>query len=102
MQLLTWIPASLRERVDRAARASGLTISPMVERLIAAGLNATPPPVNSLPLFAAPAPVDRDSRILALKREQPELSNYAIAARVGCSEPTVRRSLKRLPVEATV
>lgn len=43
-QLLTWIPASLRERVDAAAAASGLKLSPMVERLLTAGLNATTTP----------------------------------------------------------
>ena len=98
VQLLTWIPVSLRERVDRAAKDSGLTISPMVERLIAVGLNATTTPAATRD--QPTAPVDRYSRILALKREQPELSNYAIAAQVGCSEPTVRRALKRLNLEA--
>lgn len=69
-------------------------------------------PVDSFPLFdttrdirpggAESAPADdRQVRILALKREQPKLSNYAIAAQIGCSEPTVRRALKKQTQEAT-
>lgn len=65
--------------------------------------------VDTLPLFDTPAgdgerdtAEDRRARILALKRAEPELSNYAIADRIGCSEPTVRRALKRLNDEATV
>ena len=69
-------------------------------------------PVDTLPLFESSVSdggaqrgpalpnTDRDSQILALKREQPELSNYAIAAQIGCSEPTVRRVLKRQKEEA--
>jgi hypothetical protein len=41
VQLLVWIPASLRERVDAAAAANNATISDMTERLLTAGLNAT-------------------------------------------------------------
>ena len=107
MQLLCWIPSAIRQRLDALATARNLSVSDTVCTLLSVALAPLPasppprtPPVNSLPLFDAP--VDRDSRILALKQEQPDLSNYAIAAQVGCSEPTVRRVLKRLPVEATV
>lgn len=47
VQLLTWIPASLREQVDAAANASGLKLSPMVERLLTAGLKATTTPATT-------------------------------------------------------
>ena len=61
-QLLTWIPASLRERVDAAAAASGLKLSPMVERLLLAGLNATTTPATTTPYCClrcdAPIPAD--------------------------------------------
>ena len=101
MQLLCWIPSAIRQRLDALATARNLSVSDTVCTLLSVALAPLPasPPVNSLPLFDAP--VDRDSRILALKREQPDLSNYAIAAQVGCSEPTVRRALKRLNLEAT-
>lgn len=99
-----WIAEDVRQRAERLAIERGQSPSDLITDLVKLAalpaLSAPPRAVNSLPLFDAP--VDRDSRILALKQEQPELSNYAIAARVGCSEPTVRRVLKRLPVEATV
>ena len=85
-QTNVWLSAALRTRLDGEAATAGVSLSAVVERLLSAALASSAP---------APAPVDRDSRILALKHEQPELSNYAIAAQVGCSEPTVRRALKR-------
>lgn len=94
--LTVWIDAGLKAALTSAAAANGATMADTAATLLQAALSL--PPVDSLPLFDAP--VDRDSRILALKREQPELSNYAIAAQVGCSEPTVRRALKRLNLEA--
>ena len=57
-QLLTWIPASLRERVDAAAAASGLKLSPMVERLLLAGLNATTTPATTRDKPTAPETAD--------------------------------------------
>ena len=57
-QLLTWIPASLRERVDAAAAASGLKLSPMVERLLTAGLNATTTPATTRDKPTAPETAD--------------------------------------------
>ena len=86
-QTNVWLSAALRTRLDGEAATAGVSLSAVVERLLSAALASSAP---------APAPVDRDSRILALKHEQPELSNYAIAAQVGCSEPTVRRTLKRV------
>ena len=85
-QTNVWLSAALRTRLDGEAATAGVSLSAVVERLLSAALASSAP---------APAPVDRDSRILALKHEQPELSNYAIAEQVGCSEPTVRRALKR-------
>ena len=108
-----WIAEDVRQRAEQWAAQRNQSPSEFITALLTSGLNVTTtpattrdkptaaalnpasPPVDNLPLFAAPAPVDRDSRILALKREQPELSNYAIAARVGCSESTVRRLLKQ-------
>ena len=80
VQLLTWIPASLRERVDAAASASGLKLSPMVEHLLTLGLSAPapvspPPSVDATPtpkataidltpdLFETPAPATRQYEI---------------------------------------
>ena len=105
-QLLCWIPSAIRQRLDALAIERNLSVSDTVCTLLSVALAPSipsppcAPPVNSLPLFDAS--VDRDSRILALKQEQPDLSNYAIAADVGCSEPTVRRALKRLNFEATL
>jgi hypothetical protein len=115
-QLLCWIPATLRAQLDGLAAQQNQNLSDATAALLIDGLAyrralanpATPlPPANTLPLFDAPpapvedapAPVDRDSRILALKREQPELSNYAIAAQVGCSEATARRVINRAKQE---
>ena len=96
-----WIASDVRQRAEQWAAQRNQSPSEFITALLTSGLNATTPPVNSLPLFDAPvedaptAPVDRDSRILALKHEQPDLSNYAIAAKIGCSESTVRRLLKQ-------
>jgi len=64
--------------------------------------NSTPAPARNADLFSEPAPVDtaptlasgdRDQQILEWHRQG--LSNYAVAEKVGCSEATVRRALKR-------
>lgn len=120
--LTVWIDAGLKAALTAAAAANGATLADTAAQwLMTAALNdptgteknlpaTSLPPVDTLPLFDAPAgpvedaqtPVDRDSRILALKREQPQLSNYAIAAQVGCSEATARRVVNRAKQEATV
>lgn len=102
--LTVWIDAGLKSALTSAATANGATIADTAAQwLLSAALSEPDRPpatpvcsVDNLPLFDAPAtPVDRDSRILALKREQPGLSNYAIAAQVGCSEATARRVINR-------
>lgn len=113
--LTVWIDTGLKAALATTAAANGATIADTATALLTAALaparSATlnpQEPVDNLPLFDAPGDgeaqrgpaVDRDSRIRALKREQPELSNYAIAAQVGCSEATARRALKPLK-EAT-
>ena len=105
MQLLCWIPATLRAQLDATAAQRNQNLSEVTTALLSAALSpsipAPTPSVDSLPLFdtdgeAQRGPADdRLARILALKREQPQLSNDAIAAQVGCSEPTVRRALKK-------
>ena len=107
-----WLTTTTKAALTAAAATTGDNLNDTAERLLSAALApSTPAPapartpsVDTLPLFdsAIPAPDDRLARILTLKREQPELSNYAIADRVGCSEATVRRELKRLKAEATV
>lgn len=105
-QTNVWLPATLRAQLDATAALRNQNLSEVITALLSAALNpATTPPVDTLPLFDAPAGVDpvgddRRARILALKRKQPELSNYAIAEQVGCSEPTVRRALKAIRLEA--
>ena len=76
-----WIPDRLRQALVARAANDGATIYDTVTALLAAALNQ-------------PAD-DRLARILALKQEHPDLSNYAIAAKIGCSESTVRRLLKQ-------
>ena len=99
-QTNVWLSAELRERLDDEAAADGVSLSVVVERLLSAALNpatdasesdtdaADSPPVDSAPTLG-----ERDRRILAL--HESGLSNYKIAAQVGCSEPTIRRVLKR-------
>ena len=41
VQLLTWIPATLRSEIASLAAANGETVSQAAERLLSAGLNAT-------------------------------------------------------------
>ena len=64
--------------------------------------------VENLELFSAETEsttrpainADRDQQILEWHRQG--LSNYAVADKAGCSEATVRRTLKRVPIkEAT-
>ena len=110
-----WIAGDVRQRAERLAIERGQSPSDLITDLLSAALAPSIPPpartptVDSPPLFdtagdgeAQRGPVgDRLALILALKREQPDLSNYAIAAKLGCSEPTVRRELKRLKLEIT-
>ena len=115
VQTLVWLPGNIRQQLD-AMTNQQQSLSAVTTALLSAALAPAAPapslspslPVDSLPLFDTPAqgepqrgPADeRLARIRALKREQPELSNYAIAAEVGCSEPTVRRALKKSTQEA--
>ncbi len=101
-----WIAGETRALAEQLAAQRKQSPSEFIAALV---LSAAPARALSepLPLFDAPATpvedapalVDRDSRILALKREQPELSNYAIAAQVGCSEATARRVVNRAKQE---
>ncbi len=106
--LTVWIPDVVRQALTAKAANDDATIADTAAALLSAALSpsipapapALSPTVDTLPLFDATAAEtaqadDRLARVLALKREQPELSNYAIAGQVGCSEPTVRRLLKR-------
>ena len=102
-----WIAGDVRQQAEQLAAQRHQTPAELISALLTAALSEpakpahlSPVSVDTLPLFDTPAtPVDRNSRILALKREQPELSNYAIAGQVGCSEPTVRRALKSIKLE---
>ncbi len=105
-QTLVWLPEAIRAQLDGLAESRQQSLSAVTADLLSAALTPAIPappssPVDTLPLFDAPqTPVDRDSRILALKREQPQLSNYAIAAQIGCSEATARRVVHRAKQEA--
>ncbi len=83
--LTVWIPDTVRKALTEKAANDGATIADTAAELLSAALCPSIPPFD--------APVDRDSQIRALKRQG--LSNYAIADQVGCSEPTVRRALKK-------
>ena len=96
VQTLVWLPGNIRQQLDEMTNHNQRSLSEVTTALLSAALSPSLPapalpPVDSLPLFDTP--VDRDSQIRALKHQG--LSNYAIAAQVGCSEPTVRRALKK-------
>jgi len=109
MQLLCWIPSELRAQLDATAAQRNQNLSEVTTALLSAALSPSLPApapsfsVDTLPLFdtalASECASDRDTRILELHRQG--LSGYAIVAEVGCSEPTLRRALKRLNQEAT-
>lgn len=103
-QTNVWLPATLRAQLDATAALRNQNLSEVITALLTAALDPTTRPVDNFPLDAPagvdPVGDDRRARIRALKREQPDLSNYAIAEQVGCSEPTVRRALKAIRLEA--
>lgn len=79
----------------------------LIKMALSGTANSTPAPARNADLFSDPAPVDkrpseaptlatsdRDQRIVELHRQG--LSNYAVGAKAGCSEGTVRRVLKRI------
>ena len=119
-QWTLWIAGDVRQQAEQLAAQRHQTPAELISALLTAALSEpakpahlSPVSVDTLPLFDTAAALrpggtdsgsvdDRLARIQALKREQPTLSNYAIAAQVGCSEPTVRRALKRLQAETTV
>ena len=115
VQTLIWLPGNIRQQLDAMTNQNQQSLSAVTTALLESALSpsiptpapAPTPTVDALPLFdtaaagAVDSADDRLARILALKREQPELSNYAIAGQVGCSEPTVRRALKKQTQEAT-
>ena len=99
-----WIAGDVRQQAEQLAAQRNQSPSELIAALLLSATNPTRPnlsasSVDSPPLFDGEPPRgpadERLARIRALKREQPELSNYAIAAQVGCSEPTVRRLLKQ-------
>lgn len=113
-----WIAGDVRQQAEQLAAQRNQSPSELIAALLLSATNPSPlnqsassvdslpsPSVDTLPLFdttlasdseAQRGPADeRLARILALQREQPALSNYAIAAQVGCSEATVRRALKK-------
>lgn len=103
--LTVWIPESVRQALTAKAANDGATIQDTAAALLSAALSS---PADfskykekaDADLFSEPpalATGDRDQQILALKRQG--LSGYAIAQQVGCSEPTVRRALKRVQNE---
>jgi DNA-binding NarL/FixJ family response regulator len=106
-----WIAGEVRQLAEQLAAQRNQSPSELVTSLVQLAANPALSPlapvpsssVESLPLFdtalASECASDRDTRILELHRQG--LSNYAIADQVGCSEPTVRRALKRLKQEAT-
>jgi len=112
---LVWLPDELRAQLDATAAQRNQNLSEVTTALLSAALSGpattpTPalPPVDTSPLFdvaddsAQRGPAnERLARIRALKREQPQLSAYAIAAQLGCDETTVWRALKKLNQEAT-
>ena len=103
--LTVWVAESTKARLLALAAAESAPVAEVADRLLSAALApsisapARSPTVDTLPLFdtaaALATPDDRLARILALKQEHPDLSNYAIAAKIGCSESTVRRLLKQ-------
>ena len=103
-QTNVWLPVALRAQLDATAALRNQNLSELITALLTAALDPTTRP-GAIAALDAPAagvdPVgdDRRARILALKREQPDLSNYAIARQVGCLEPTVRRALKSIQEE---
>lgn len=67
-QTNVWLSAALRQRLDDEAAADGVSLSVVVERLLAAALNSAtntiePDSTGSPPVDSA---VDRDAHILAL------------------------------------
>ena len=104
-QTLIWLPTELRAQLDAKATELNQNLSEVTTALLTAALKPAPAPAQStpLPLFDDEqlGPMgERLARIVALHEQG--LSGYAIAAQVGCSEPTVRRALKRMKEEATV
>ena len=124
--LTVWIPETLRTQIDGIAAQSGASVSDTVTLLIETAVttlwprNATTTPNQTttttnrnasndatVDMFgatgepSAPAipQAERDQQILELHRQG--LSNYAVADKAGCSEATVRRTLKRYNPESS-
>ncbi len=106
MQLLCWIPSELRAQLDATAAQRNQNLSAVTTALLSAALSPSLPApasslsVDTLPLFD-PAPVGLAIGNRLQTCTAKGYPNYAIADQVGCSEPTVRRALKRLNQEAT-
>ncbi len=110
-QTNVWLSADLRQRLDADATAADVSLSVVVERLLMDGYSArdsalanpaiaksesSNPSPASASVFTALASEARDARMArCVELKAQGLSGYDIAKAVGCSEPTVRRALKR-------
>ena len=91
--LTVWVAESTKAALLALAAAESAPIAVVVDRLLSAALNPATDATSPSPVDSAPTLGERDRRIMAL--HESGLSNYKIAAQVGCSEPTIRRVLKR-------
>jgi len=107
-QTNVWLSAELRSQLDSIATMEGVSLSLTVETLLLNGLAyrrspETPPESTPAPVTRpALTPEERETRdrvIMALHSQR--LSGHEIARRLGCSEKTVRMTLKRVQKGAT-
>ena len=119
VQLVVWTPIEVKTALESLATTTNQSLSATATAVLSAALNTTTTPNQTttttnrnasndatVDMFgatgepSAPAipQAERDQQILELHRQG--LSNYAVADKAGCSEATVRRTLKRYNPES--
>jgi DNA-binding NarL/FixJ family response regulator len=94
-QLLCWIPAATRQRLDALAAAKEQTLSEATAAAIEAGLDAKTTPTTTQQTSLPGVAIDRDSQIAQLAATG--MNSREIAAQLGdVSERTVRRKMAML------
>jgi DNA-binding NarL/FixJ family response regulator len=117
VQLVVWTPIEVKTALESLATTTNQSLSATATAVLSAALTTTTPnQTTTTPRASNDATVDmfgatgepsapaipqaeRDQQILELHRQG--LSNYAVADKAGCSEATVRRTLKRYNPESS-